>query len=130
MHVAALDVEPRRPPRDHHGHPHPLLAPLPNLRGPMAGRLAHRAPPPPTVPQPRQTPERMDDMTNTPGDMTNTPDAVDMDAWLRNNAHRRRPRLDDVNRPATPTATTNDRRGLLERLLGTAPTEQEGTDAR
>lgn len=60
-----------------------------------------------------------------------TDDQVDMDAWIRANARRRRPKLADIDRPATTTATTNNAAALTQRLLAEgAPTEQEGTDAR
>lgn len=61
--------------------------------------------------------------------MTNSDPPASMDEWLRRNAHRRRITLEDIDRPATPSATTNDRRGLLERLLDEAQTET-GTDER
>jgi len=38
------------------------------------------------------------------------------DDWLRANAHRKPPQLDDLDRPPTPTATTNDRPTITTRL--------------
>ena len=54
--------------------------------------------------------------------------ADDMDAWLRANAHRKPPRLDDLDRKPQPTATTNDRRGITARLLDEWAAQTEGTD--
>lgn len=45
-----------------------------------------------------------------------TDNADGFDAWLRANAHRKPPRIDDMNRKPQPTATTNDRRGIEDRL--------------
>ena len=45
-----------------------------------------------------------------------TDNAQGFDAWLRANAHRKPPRIDDMNRKPQPTATTNDRRGIEDRL--------------
>ena len=52
--------------------------------------------------------------------------ADDMDAWLRANAHRKPPRLDDLERTPQPTATTNDRRGIRARLEAEWAAQTEG----
>ena len=58
-----------------------------------------------------------------------TDDQVDMDAWIRANAHRRRIKLADIDRPAATTATTNNAAALTQRLLAEgAQQEQEPAD--
>ena len=55
--------------------------------------------------------------------MTNT---SDMDDFIRANAHRKPPRLNDLDRPPQPTATTNDRRGIRARLEAEWAAQTEG----
>lgn len=50
----------------------------------------------------------------------------DMDDFIRANAHRKRPRLADLDRKPEPTATTNDRRGIRARLEAEWAAQTEG----